>query len=315
VHAGFLSFALRRTLAAGILIFIVSSAALILSRLAPGSQLSDFGVDPRVAAAECERLRCNDPVFVQYAVWLRRTLRFDFGESSRYGRPVGSLVRQRGLNSLRLGVFALLVATLVGIPAGVISGSRESTVPATAIRALSIVCLASPSLILALALLLVGSRTGWFPIGGMPSSDTGVVEQLRYFTLPVLALALPTAATLERLQARAIRDALSEPCIRAAVARGLLPRQVVWRHGWKLSLASVLGIYGIIIGGLISGSFVVEYLMAWPGLGSLMYDALVARDAYLSAGCAAAGAAALAAGILVTDLLLAAIDPRATADV
>jgi peptide/nickel transport system permease protein len=314
VHRGFVSFALRRAIAAVVLIAVVSSAALILARLAPGHQFSDFGTDPAVAAAECERIRCDDPIVVQYAAWLSRIARFDFGESSKYGRPVASLVRERAVNSLWLGVFALLLATAIGIPAGVISGSRR-TVFGGLVRGVSILLLSCPPLILGLALLLLGSRTGWFPIGGLPYGDASLSEQLRYLVLPVLALGLPTAATLERLQSRAIGDALAEPCIRAAAARGLAPRQIVWHHAWKLSSSSVLGIYGIIVGALISGSFVVEYLMSWPGLGALMYDALVARDAYLSAGCAAAGAVALATGIFVSDLLLAAVDPRAFRDI
>jgi peptide/nickel transport system permease protein len=312
VRTGWLLFVGRRAGAAAVLIFVVSSAALVLARLAPGNQFSGFDVDPRVAAAECERIRCNDPVLAQYAAWLGRTIRFDFGQSSRYGRPVGSLVRERAVNSLTLGVFALTLATLLGIPAGVLSGSRHTGAVAELTRAASIALLSCPPLIAALTLLLIASRTGWFPIGGLPHDDATLSEQIRSLTLPVLALALPTAATLERLQSRAIQDALAEPCIRAASARGLSRRHIVWHHAWKLSLSSVLGVYGVVIGALISGSFVVEYLMAWPGLGSLMYEALVARDAYLSAGCAAAGALALAAGIFVSDIALAAVDPRAT---
>lgn len=305
-------FVVRRACAAGVLIFVVSSAALILARLAPGNQFSSFDMDPRVAAAECERIRCHDPVLVQYAAWLGRTIRFDFGQSSRYGRPVGSLVRERASNSLTLGALALMLATLLGVPAGVMSGSRSTGAIAELTRVASIILLSCPPLIAALTLLLMASRTGWFPIGGLPGGEATLSEHLRYLALPVLALALPTAATLERLQSRAIQDVLAEPCIRAAAARGLSRRRIVWRHAWKLSLASVLGVYGVVIGALISGSFVVEYLMAWPGLGSLMYEALVARDAYLSAGCAAAGALALAAGIFVADIALVAVDPRAT---
>jgi peptide/nickel transport system permease protein len=314
VRAGFLLFVMRRALAAAVLIFVVSSAALILARLAPGDQFSGFGVDPAVAALQCARVRCNDPVLLQYADWLARVIRFDFGESSRYGRPVGWLVQERAGNSLSLGILALAVATLLGIPAGVISGSTPTRVVAELTRVGSIVLLSCPPLITALTLLLLASRTGWFPIGGLPSDDASLGQQIRYFTLPVLALGLPMAATLERLQSRAIRDALAEPCIRAAAARGIDPRRIRWRHAWKLSLSSVLGIYGIVIGALISGSFIVEYLMAWPGLGSLMYEALVARDAYLAAGCAAAGALALAVGIFTSDIALALVDPRAWAD-
>jgi ABC-type dipeptide/oligopeptide/nickel transport system permease component len=305
-----LSFVVRRALAAALLIFIVSSVALILARLAPGNQFSGFGVDPRLAAAECERIRCNDPVLVQYGAWLGRTVRFDFGQSSRYGRPVGSLVRERAANSLTLGLLALVLATLIGVPAGVISGSRRGGVLAGMTRGFSIVLLSCPPVILGVTLLLVASQTGWFPVGGSPSAGAALGEQLRYLALPVLALALPTAATLERLQSRAMRGALDEPCIRAAAARGLGEHRIVWRHAWKLSLPAVLGVYGIVIGALIGGSFVVEYVMTWPGLGALMYEALIARDAYLSAGCAAAGALALALGIFLCDVVLGAVDPR-----
>jgi peptide/nickel transport system permease protein len=313
VRAGLFVFVVRRAFAAMVLVFVVSSAALILARLAPGSQFRGFDVDPDVAAAECARIRCDDPVVVQYAAWLGRILRFDFGDSLRYGRPVGSLVQERAGNSVTLGLAALIVATLIGIPAGVISGSSRTRVVRELLRAGSIALLSCPPLISALTLLFVASRTGWFPIGGLPPGDASPAQQIWYLTLPVLALGLPMAATLERLQSRAMRDALAEPCIRAATARGIDSRRIVWRHAWKLSLSAVLGIYGIVIGGLISGSFIVEYLMAWPGLGSLMYEALVARDAYLAAGCAAAGALSLAAGIFTADLALAFLDPRAWA--
>jgi peptide/nickel transport system permease protein len=128
--------------------------------------------------------------------------------------------------------------------------------------------------------------------------------------LPVIALALPVVPVLERLQSRALAEALADPAILAARARGLPHRRIVWRHALRLSLKPVLAVYGVIVGALLSGSFVVEYVMSWPGLGRLMYDALVYRDANLAAGCAAAGAAFLAFGILLSDVALAAVDPR-----
>jgi peptide/nickel transport system permease protein len=98
--------------------------------------------------------------------------------------------------------------------------------------------------------------------------------------------------------------------VRASLARGVSPAQAVWRHAWPVSLRPVLGLYGLMIGGLFSGSFIVEVVTAWPGLGRLMFDALRARDLYLVAGGAAAGAAILAAATFVADAALAMIDPR-----
>ena len=311
MRSGFLRFVLRRLGAAAALIVVVASAALLLARIAPGSDANAFEVDPAAAALECERIRCHDPLVVQYGAWFARALTLDLGLSARYRRPVANLVAERGRNSLLLGFSALLLATALGIPAGVVSGSRRGAVAST-LTAASVLCLSLPSLVLALTLLVVASRTGWFPVGGMPPADAPPAVYARHLALPVLALALPVAAMLERLQSRTIADARAEPCILAAAARGVPAPRLLWRHAWRLSLKPVLAIYGIVIGSLLGGSFAVEYVMAWPGLGALMYEALVARDAYLVAGCAAAGAAALALGIFAADIALAAVDPRST---
>ena len=105
-------------------------------------------------------------------------------------------------------------------------------------------------------------------------------------------------------------ETVHEPFVLAALARGLSYRDLVLRHAWRVSLRPVLAVYGIVIGALLSGSFAVEYVTSWPGLGRLMFEALRARDIYLVSGCAAAGALFLALGSLISDLLLAAADPR-----
>jgi peptide/nickel transport system permease protein len=292
----------------------VSSASLLLARLAPSDDA--FGTDPKILVAERHRLGLDKPVAEQYIDWLARTLRFDFGESLRFRRPVGALIRERAGNTALLGLSALALATIVGVPLGVFTGSRDRGPLAAVVRILSMAVLSMPSLVTSLLLLLVAARTGWFPAGGLPDlpAGRGLLESgftvARYLFLPALALALPIAAALERLQSRAIREALDDPSIVAAAARGIPRPRVVWRHALRLSLKPVLAIYGIIIGSALSGSFVVEIVMSWRGLGDLMYQALQARDLYLVAGCAAAGSCGLALGILASDLALVAVDPR-----
>jgi peptide/nickel transport system permease protein len=162
--------------------------------------------------------------------------------------------------------------------------------------------LSVPPLISSLVLLTVAAATGWLPVSGMGG--------ISHLVIPTLALALPIAALLERLQSKAMTDSMQRPSTIAARARGLPERRVVWRHAWRPALAPVLGIYGVIVGSLFSGSFAVEVVTSWPGLGALMQQALMARDTYLVAGCAAAGAAFLAAGILAGDVVHAVADPR-----
>jgi len=115
---------------------------------------------------------------------------------------------------------------------------------------------------------------------------------------------------LERLQNRAVREALAAPDLLAGAARGLSGARLLWVHAARRSLRPVLGVYGIVIGSLFSGSFVVEIVTAWPGLGRLMYDALVSRDLFLVAGCALAGAVCLACGNFIADVARALADPR-----
>jgi peptide/nickel transport system permease protein len=304
---------LRRIGFALILIFAVSSASLLLARLAPSDEL---GIDREIVAAERHRLGLDKPLVEQYTDWVAKSLRFDFGESLRFRRPVAALIRERASRTALLGFSALAIATIVGIPLGVFTGSRVAGPITSAVQLASIVVLSMPSLVTSLVLLLIAARTGWFPAGGLPSvpAGTGILHSGlivgRYLFLPTLALALPMIAALERLQSRAIREALADPCILAALARGVPRQRVIWRHAFRLALKTVLAIYGIMIGTALSGSFVVEIVMAWRGLGDLMYQALQSRDLYLVAGCAAAGSCGLAFGILLSDVALAAVDPR-----
>ena len=314
MHGGLLRFILRRAALAALLVLVVSSVALALARVAPGS--GAIGMDPAAVAAERHRLGLDRPFLSQYAAWLSRSARLDFGESLIYRQPVLPLLRERAARTALLGCAALILATLTGIPLGVFTGSRPRGALPAAVRGASVVLLSVPSLITSLLLLLIAARTGWLPTGGygVVPPDAGLFDaalvRLRHVILPAVAIALPLAASLERLQSGAMRDALAEPCMLAALARGVPRGRLVWRSALRLSLAPVLAVYGIVIGSVLGGSFVVEIVTSWQGLGDLMYRALAGRDIYLVAGCAAAGSLFLAAGILVSDVALAAVDPR-----
>ena len=298
-------FLLRRALAALLLVFAVTSGALLLAQLAPGDYAAQIGRTPEEIAAERHRLGLDRPFVQRYAQWLRRSLTLDLGESFQYQRPVTELVGDAARNTALLATSALVVATLLGIPWGVVTGTGHGPA-AAALRVLSLVMLSVPPLISSLVLLTIAARTGWLPVSGM-----GGVSHL---IVPTLALALPIAALLERLQSQAMAESMQRPSTAAARARGIPESRVVWRHGWRQALTPVLGVYGVIVGSLFSGSFAVEIVTSWPGLGQLMQQALMSRDTYLVAGCAAAGAAFLAAGILAADLAQAVADPRVSVE-
>jgi peptide/nickel transport system permease protein len=299
----------RRLLSAIVLILVVSSGAFVLTRMAPDVDVEDpFHHSPDA--------QVRPPLAAQYAAWLGGAVRLDLGRSSLYSRPVWELVRERAVNTTILAAAALLLATLAGIPLGAFAGGGARRPLRRLIRAGSLVVLSVPPLVGSLVLVLVAARTGWLPIGGMSSDQAGaswwpwLADVARHLPVPALALALPLAATLERLQAQAVSAQRSALFVTASRARGLAEGEAIRRHAWRASLAPVLGVYGVMIGSLFSGSFVVEVVTSWPGLGRLMVDALRARDLYLVAGAAAAGATCLAAGTLVADWLRASVDPR-----
>jgi peptide/nickel transport system permease protein len=306
-------FLVRRLGFALLLVVVVSSASLLLTRIAP----SEIELDPAARARLRAELGLDRPFVVQYVDWLAGAVRFDFGRSVLYGRPVSTLVSERALNTAVLALAALLVATTIGIPLGIYSGTQSRGFARAMIRAASVLAISVPPLVGSLALVFIAARTGWMPVGGMTSTagldlswGAWLADVARHLPVPALALAIPLAASLERLQSQSMEAASRERYVAASRARGLTQMNALLRHAWPNSVRPVLGLYGVMIGALFSGSFIVEVVTSWPGLGRLMFEALRARDLFLVAGCAATGALFLAAGTLVADLLMAVTDPR-----
>ena len=311
-------FVLRRLAGALIFVIVVSSTALLLIRLAPGDGSTEMKMrvgDASVIASEQARLGLDKSPLSQLGSWLAGLARLDLGTSSRYGRPVSGLVAERAGNTAMLAGLALVIATMLGIPLGVVSGSRASgsgasgpgvsgPSPAIArsatvgvIGLASVLLVACPPILFALALLYFSLETGWL-------SSPGSIA------LPLVALALPMAAIVERLQSRATAETVAMPALVAAAARGVPRSRLIWVHSLRPSLQPVLGVYGIIIATLFSGSVAVERITSWPGLGDLMLEGLLGRDVFLVAGCAMVGALLIALGNIFADVLRALVDPR-----
>ena len=274
---------LRRCAAAVVFVMIVACAAFLLVRLAPGDAATDLQIsvaDPAVIAATRARLGLDQPLTTQF------------------GRPVAPLVADHLLNTAQLAGLALVFATLAGLPLGVMTGARPDSWFARAVTTVSLVIVACPPIIATLFLLWVAVTTDW--LSNKPGS----------LALPVIALAVPVAAMLERLQSQSSAEAAHSTSILAAAARGIPSSRLTWIHAARQSLRPVLGVYGVVVATLFSGSIAVETITSWPGLGRLTLDAVLDRDLFLVSGCALAGAVLIAASNLAADLLRLAIDPR-----
>lgn len=278
------------------LVFLAFVGAYLLTAVAPGDPLAEGLRSRERTEATRERLGLNDPIPIRLATRLSRLAVLDFGTSLRYDRPVLTLVTERTASTVQAGVLALLFALAIGIPAGVAGSRARWPLLRNAIRIVSIGLLSMPALVVALMLAVLVSGTG------VPA-----------LAVMVIALALPAAAIIERLQARAMDAVQDDICLDAARARGIPEARITWRHAWPLSLSSVLGVVGVLAGHLLSGALAIELVTARSGLGSLTYDALMARDFDLAAGCAAAAALLVSLATLAADVTQMWIDPRSTA--
>jgi peptide/nickel transport system permease protein len=167
---------------------------------------------------------------------------------------------------------ALVVATLVGISLGIFTGARSSGLLPSLVRGASLVCISMPPLLTSLVFVFIAARTGWLPAGGMvsatatdPSWSSWGLDVLWHLPLPALALALPIAATFERLQSQTMGEAVRQPFVLAAVARGVPRERVILRCVACVGGTGLCG-HGLAIGALLPGSFIVEPVTAWPGL-------------------------------------------------
>lgn len=284
--AGRLVFALALVLVAYIGVYL-------LTGLAPGDAAGDHLGSEATLALQRARLGLDRPLLERLASRLWHLPSLDLGTSARFGQPVLALVAQRAASTVQAGAAALLLALVLGIPAGVLAARASSAVVRHCIATLSVLLLSLPALVMALLLLLLTSGTG------LPS-----------LVLMVVALALPAAALLERLQARALHGVLRDPCLTAARARGVPAAQVTWRHAWPLSVPAVLGLAGVIAGQLLSGALAIELIAVQSGLGMLTFDALQSRDVELAAACAAAVALIVSVVSLSADALHLWLDPR-----
>ena len=313
---------LARRAAHGFLLVVgVSVLSFVLVELAPGDYFAEMRLDPRISEATVRALRAryglDRPLPERYLRWVASLARGELGYSFAYGQPVGPLLWPRVRNTLLLTGTATGLAWMLAVPLGAWWATRRRGVADASLAGLTAILLALPDLVLALGLLLLAVRTGWFPAGGMTSlghEQMPAGERLRdvaaHLVLPVTALVLGILPVLVRYVRASVADALAAPFVRAARAHGIPERRVLFRHALPAAANPLISLFGLSLAGLLSTSLLVEVVMSWPGLGPLMLEAILARDFYLVLGPVLASTLLLVGGNLLADALLLAADPR-----
>jgi|SRR5438552_6194658 len=317
-----IGFVLRRLLAAIPLAWAAATLVFLLVAAAPGEPF-DALREPGGSAATAERLRqafgTSRPFLPRYLDWLAGLLLGDLGTSWSYRQPVAVLVRGAALNTLVLAGPALVVQFALGLAAGITAARSRRRLTDRGISAAAAALYSVPSYCLALPLAwFLAVRLGWLPASQMHSPEAGplplwsrLLDTLRHLALPCLALIVPTASGIALYVRDQMRAALGRGFVSAARVRGLGSREAELRHALRATLLPVAALLGLALPGLLGGSVVIEVLFAWPGLGRLAYQAVLARDLPLILGCTCLTSVLVVAGGLVADLLAAALDPRA----
>lgn len=318
-----LEYIVRRLLFMIPLLLGITIITFVVVHLSPGGPADMLtGLSPKVSTEAKARLHSlyglDKPLHVQYWLWLSRLVRFDFGRSFKDGRLVVIKILERLPATLLLNVLSLLLIFFIALPIGVISAVKQDSFFDKGMTVFVFLGFSVPAFWLALLLMvLFGVVLGWLPISGMHSvnfpyfSFWGKLwDIIKHLILPVFVSAFGGLAYLSRYSRTSMLEVLRQDYIRTARAKGLSEKKVIYRHALRNALIPIVTLLGLSLPALIGGGFIFETIFAWPGMGRLGYQAIMARDYPVIMGVGVIAALLTLLGNLIADITYAFIDPR-----
>jgi len=294
----------------------VSLVVFMVLHLSPGDP-AEIMLGSQATQEDLTRLRAelglNEPLHVQYVRWLGHVVRGDLGRSLWMKRPVLPEVLQRLRATLILTATALVLSTLAGIALGVLSAARPHSLLDRLSAVASLFGASMPVFWLGIVLMVVFSLwLRWLPASGMyaPYGGGDVADMLAHLVLPAVTLAAASTTIIARLTRSTMLEVLGQDYVRTARAKGVREAVVVVRHGLKNALIPIVTVVGVQAGYLLGGAVLTETVFAWPGVGTLMVQGILARDFPLVQGCVLVVALSFVLVNLAVDLLYAWLDPR-----
>jgi peptide/nickel transport system permease protein len=298
-----------------VVLLVVSVLTFALLAAAGGDALTTLRNDPLVSEKTLEEQRriygLDQSVTVRYARWLGELARGEMGESFSFRAPVWTILRPRLLNTLSLATVSLLLAWAIALPLGSFAARRPRGWMDRLCGLVVLLASSTPRIVLALFALAFAARTSLFSLGAGTGGTTG---SLLNILLPAFVLSVPVIALFLAQVRDGLGRALREEFVQVARAKGLSERVVTLRHALRAALNPLITIFGYSIGGLVSGSVIVETVLGWPGLGLLSVLAVRSRDVPLLMGIVLVTSIAVLVGNLVADILLRFNDPRLRED-
>lgn len=305
---------LRRVVGAIPTILLISIFVFALQKLLPGDPVLAMAGeerDPIALAAIREQLGLNDPLPVQYLNWLTAALQGDLGTSLRTGQPVTELILQKLPVTLQLGVMAMLIALIIGIPAGIISAVRKGTVTDYTANLVALSGMSVPNFWLGILLImLVSVRWQLLPASGYVPPTEDFVQSMRTMIMPAFVLGTGLAGSLMRHTRSSMLGVLKQDYVRTARAKGVPERRVVLRHAFRNALTPIVTLTALLFGELIAGAVLTEQIFTIPGFGKLVVDAVFTRDYAVVQGVVMVTAVGFILMNLVADMLYILLNPR-----
>lgn len=307
-------FILRRFLAAIPTLFLVSVIVFLLLKLLPGDPalaLAGEERDPDVIEFIRQKYGLDQPLPVQYLAWLTDILRGDFGVSIRTQLPIGEMLAEKLPVTLQLALQAMVIAGIVGIPAGVLAAVRRGTWIDWSVSGVGLAGLSMPSFWLGIMLILLFAVSlGWLPSGGYVPFSQSPIDNLRSTLLPSLVLGTSAAAIVMRHTRSAMITALGQDYIQTARAKGLKERLVLRRHALRNGLVPVVSTATLHLGELLSGAVLTEQVFGIPGFGKMIVDGVFSRDYAVVQAVVLVSAVMFILMSLVADIAYVILNPR-----
>jgi peptide/nickel transport system permease protein len=311
-------FVLGRFLQMIVVLVAITAIVFLMLHLAPGDPLSTimgtkYG---RVSEETRAELRANlgldKPLPIQYLTWLGKAVRGDLGRSQILRQEIAPILKERLQATALLAVGALFLAVPVGVIAGVVAAVRRNSAGDRVVSTAATMGICVPAFFLGQVLIILFAlRLRVLPAAGMHSvGKTDLLDLLRHAILPAICLGAPAAAVIARMTRSSMVDVMAQGYVTTARAKGLSEALVTWRHAFRNALVSVITVVGLEIGFLLGGAVLVEVVFSWPGIGYLMWDAVLRRDFPMVQGAVLVVATSYVAINFIVDLLYAYIDPR-----
>ena len=287
------------------MLFIVFVIFTILNFIpnSPGRIILGMNVDEAEVIALNEKLGYYDPLPVKYVNYLRNALKGDFGESYKYGKPVFELLMPKFPTTAKLAFLSMLVSALIGIPVGIISAVKKHSLADRGSTVLALLLGSIPGFFLGVLMILLFSlKLHWLPSNGLGT--------WKNYIMPVLTLALPSAAYLSRMTRTTMLDAMEQDYIRTARAKGCKPMRIVFFHGLRNALMPVVTQLGMSFASLLGGAMITEQVFGLPGFSQTILQAMQTKDVPVIMGSTLFLSLMFMVIMLVVDLIYALLDPR-----